>query len=564
MNMKKRKSVNFKLGIIVSIALIITFVILNAISVQILKNEILEQWKVKDHNLVVAYADRLKMYNSIQEYQQYIDDLNSDGAFVYVLYMEDIDGQVTALAHSNHERIGIVLEDAGSIAAARDGQEYAGYYDDPTSGKLTLDVLTPVYDDAGNLKGAFNIGVPVDDATMTQIWGASVLKMSATSIVSAVVLISLLLLIIHRLLLKPLNELSKEIERISKFDLTTSQGSALEKYKKRNDEIGGISKSFYIMQENLTDMIRNIDHVAVELTNYSEELSKACISVKENGEQLAVTVDEVANGAMVQAQQTTEGNTKMLDLNDLVDTVGNNMSSLNEATKEVGKIKQEGMEVLDALVEKTEQNTTNSKQVFQVMSETGQQAQKIKEASVKIQNIASQTNLLALNASIESARAGEAGRGFAVVATEIGNLSQQTDTLTSDIDGIINDLVGKIDEALLTMERMEQTTLEQAERVNDTKDKFEQIMKNVQTMEEKCLILGQSTDEMKQNDKAVVDVITSLSSLSQENAACMQEAAASVTSQGEEIERVSSSSQDVANLAKNLQEEISRFQIDQL
>ena len=106
-------------------------------------------------------------------------------------------------------------------------------------------------------------------------------------------------------------------------------------------------------------------------------------------------------------------------------------------------------------------------------------------------------------------------------------------------------------------------TIEQAECVNDTKDKFEQIMKNVQTMEEKCVILGQSTDEMKQNDKAVVDVITSLSSLSQENAACMQEAAASVTSQGEEIERVSTSSQDVANLAKNLKEEISRFQIDQ-
>ena len=561
--MKKRKSVNFKLGMIVTVALIITFFILNAISVQILKNEILEQWKVKDHNLVVAYADRLKMYDSIEEYQQYIDSLNSDGRFVYVLYMEDLDGQVTALAHSNHERIGIILEDAGSIAAAREGQEYAGYYDDPTSGKLTLDVLTPVYDTAGNLKGAFNIGIPVDDATMTQIWGVSVLKLSITSVISAIVLISLLLLIIHKLLLKPLNELSKEIERISNFDLTTIRNSALTKYKKRTDEIGGISNGFFIMQENLTDMIRNIDQVAYDLTHYSEDLSVACNSVKVNGEQLAVTVDEVANGAMVQAQQTTEGNEKMLNLNDLVEAVGNNMSSLNEATKEVGKIKQEGMEALDALVEKTEQNTTNSKQVFQVMSETGQQAQKINEASVKIQNIASQTNLLALNASIESARAGEAGRGFAVVATEIGNLSQQTDILTSDIEVVINDLVSKIEEALRTMENMEQTTIEQAECVNDTKDKFEQIMKNVQIMEEKCVILGQSTDEMKQNDKVVVDVITSLSSLSQENAACMQEAAASVTSQGEEIERVSTSSQDVANLAKNLKEEISRFQIDQ-
>ena len=126
-------------------------------------------------------------------------------------------------------------------------------------------------------------------------------------------------------------------------------------------------------------------------------------------------------------------------------------------------------------MEKTEENNQNSLQVFKVMNETGEQAEKIKEASVQIQNIASQTNLLALNASIESARAGEAGRGFAVVATEIGNLSQQTNALTSEIDGIINQLVAKVEEALKTMKKMEETSKEQEESVNDTKERFEEI-----------------------------------------------------------------------------------------
>ncbi|MBQ4522304.1 MAG: HAMP domain-containing protein [Lachnospiraceae bacterium] len=562
--MKKRGSVNKKLGIIVAIALLISFVSLTIVSVVVLKNEVMEQWKEKDYDLVVAYSQQLEegQYSTVEEYQSFVDKLNADGRFNYALYIEDVNGEVTAIAHSNHDRIGLVLEDAGSIAAARDGEAYVGYYEDPVSGKTTLDVLNPIYDSSGNLKGALNIGVPVDDQTMGEILKGSIVTLAVTCMLFAVILIVLLIFIIRKLVLRPVTDLSKAIDKISNYDLTTQDDAVLEKYQKRNDEIGGISKGFLMMQESLIHMIENIEHVSGELTDHSEDLSKVCGEVKDSGEQLAQTVDEVANGAMLQAQQTTEGNSKMVDLSLLVEKVEENMLSLSKTTKAVGVIKQQGVDVLDELVEKTEENSQNSKQVFKVMNETSEQAEKIKEASVQIQNIASQTNLLALNASIESARAGEAGRGFAVVATEIGNLSQQTNALTNEIDGVINQLVAKVEEALNTMKKMEETSKEQAESVNDTKDKFEEIMRNVQDMEEKCTILGESTEEMKENEKMVVEVIGDLSALSQENAACMEEAAASVATQEQAIEKVSVSSEDVAELARNLQEVISKFKLD--
>ena len=562
--MKKRGSVNTKLAAVVIIALAITFLTLNTISVQVLKNEVMEQWKEKDYNLVVAYSNQLKdgQYTTTEEYQNFIDSINEDSQFNYALYIEEVDGVVTAIAHSNHERIGLVLEDEGSIAAARDGKSYVGYYEDPVSGKTTLDVLEPIYDNEGNLQGAMNIGVPVDDNTMNEILKGSILKLLAVSVAFAVVLIVLLLVIISKLLLRPLKALSMEIDKISNYDLTTTQDDILQKYLKRNDEIGAISNGFLVMQESLIHMIENITKVSDDLTAHSENLSEICITVKENGQQLAQTVDEVANGAMVQAQQTTVGNSKMAELSQLVEKVEDNMASLNKTTKEVGTIKQQGVKVLDELVTKTEQNNDNAREVFKVMNETSEQAEKIKEASVQIQNISSQTNLLALNASIESARAGDAGKGFAVVATEIGNLSQQTNALTSEIDDIINELAVKINEALKTMEKMEDTSKEQTASVGDTKDKFEEIMKNMQVMEDECVVLGESTNDMKVNEKKVVDVITDLSSLSEENAACMEEAAASVATQEHAIEKVSDSSEDVAQLARHLKEVISKFKLD--
>lgn len=558
-----KSSVTKRMVPIIVVILVVVFLANNIMSVQMLKNEVKEQWMMDDYKLVAAYGQEMTDlgYDSTEEYQMFVDRINDTGDYNYVVYMENVDGKVVAIAHSNPDRVGIVLEDAGSIKAVNEGMTYMGYYTDQVSGKETIDLIVPVSDKNGAQKGALNIGVPADDATLSSILVTTIGKLSAVSIILAVIVIILLIVGIRLMLLAPISALAPEIQQMAQYNLTMKNRTLIERYAKRPDEIGLISTSFLNMQEKLTAMIANIHNVAEKMMGQSEELSGICTEVSDSSSQLSKTVEDVAAGATTQAQQTTEGSVQVGKLSDLIENVEENMGRLFEAAGSVETIEHQGVEVLDVLVDKTSANNENSKLVHRVMEETSGQADKIKGASEQIRGIASQTNLLALNASIEAARAGEAGRGFAVVATEIGNLAQETNLLTNEIEAVVHELLDKMKEAVENIALMEQTTVEQSESVEQTRSKFEEITSTILQMEQKCNVLADSTKEMKESRKNIIDVINDLSALSEENAACMEEAAASVNLQNTSITKLATSGQEVAVLAEALNQEIAKFTI---
>ncbi|WP_129723349.1 methyl-accepting chemotaxis protein [Xylanivirga thermophila] len=362
-----------------------------------------------------------------------------------------------------------------------------------------------------------------------------------------------------RSIARPIISLSTVIERFSNYDLSINNDSKAMKYLKRNDEIGTIANALVTMQKNLISLIKNISESSQQVLSSSEELTATTEQSSMAAEEIAKVIEEIAGGAGDQAKDTEQG---VLHIEELGKKIAQNQGDLDELNKATGKIdtlKDEGIESVEDLVEKTKDIDSSAKEIHEIILNTNESATKIQDASEMIKNISKQINLLSLNASIEAARAGEAGEGFAVVAGEIKNLAEQANKFTEEIAGIIKDLTDKTAYSVDTMKTVKQVVKFQSESVYITDDKFKGIASAIEDMHGIISNINKSSYEMQVKKDEIIGVIQDLSAISEENAAGTEEASASVEEQTSSIEGIASASEALAHLADEMQLNIAKF-----
>lgn len=82
----------------------------------------------------------------------------------------------------------------------------------------------------------------------------------------------------------------------------------------------------------------------------------------------------------------------------------------------------------------------------------------------EIEFIAEQTKLLGLNAAIEAARAGEEGRGFSVVAEEVRKLSERSQKAASNIRGMVEEFLRRLDDISSSLKSVTLVNQEEAQQ----------------------------------------------------------------------------------------------------
>ncbi len=503
----------------------------------------------------------------------YYDAYNSGKIFVYEPVVWEIDGKDVEMVTIAYP---IIVDGKIEGALAIDMtiefiNEYINALSIYDSGKFHL-IYDGVYEssefvDYKSLELGYDIGNPSDWRVYVDIpksemldFMSAITKMLIVGLIGIVLAIVLIGVILNNIL-TPVTYMTKSLERIANYSLKLDTSSKAVGYANRKDEIGEMTRSVHKLENNFIDLIQSILDKAQHLASSSEELTATTNISVQSAEEVAIAIDEIAKGAISQAQDTEKGAENVSTMGELVNADKKHREELNISTQQIDVLKEEGLKVLEDLVQKTRLTNEAMTEIMEVIERTSGSADDIETKSKNIKSIAEQTNLLALNASIEAARAGDVGRGFAVVADEIRKLAEESNSFTNEIDKIIQELTERTALAVKKIKEVSVVVKEQAHGVDSTNEKFNGIAQAIKTTIEVLETLNKSGHLMDTKKNEIIAILQNLSAISEENAAGTEEAAASVQEQTHSMEEISSASEILAQLAEEMQESISKFKL---
>ena len=299
------------------------------------------------------------------------------------------------------------------------------------------------------------------------------------SLLTTILMITLSILIVRGIVV-PLNKAVDAMRDVAEGegDLTRRLDTS------RRDELADLADAYNRFAERLRGVMAEIKDSAVTLEVAAEELSESNNDFSSRTQEQAAFLEETASSM----EEMTSG----------VQRSAENTGQANQLTISARDQAEQGSKVVGEAVTSMRGINDSSQKIAEIIGMVGE--------------IAFQTNLLALNAAVEAARAGEHGRGFAVVASEVRNLAQRAATAADDIKKLIEDSVGKISGG--------------AKLVEQTGEALEQIRQSVARASDVVQEITAASGEQATGISEVNRTISLLDEATQENAAMVEEAAA--------------------------------------
>lgn len=250
-------------------------------------------------------------------------------------------------------------------------------------------------------------------------------------------------------------------------------------------------------------------------------------SVNSTMENLRNVLNEVRQSADVINGGADEISSASNDLSKRTEVQAASLEETSSALEEITVAVKTSTERADESSRMVNEAREYARKSTEVVGEATAAMDRIEQASGEIGNIinvideiAFQTNLLALNAGVEAARAGEAGKGFAVVAQEVRELAQRSAVAAKDIKELITKSSSEVQTGV--------------ELVSSTGEALNEIQDRVNKIASQMTSIAQAASEQSTGLQEVSIAINQMDQVTQQNAAMVEEAAASSTKLADE------------------------------
>ena len=479
---------------------------------------------------------------------QFIDSLKADD-IEQTLFIDD-ESFITSIIDENGKRNEGTKAEPKIWEQVKAGNDYKASGVEIQGEKYYV-YYSPVYSDDGEILGMAFSGEK--QSTVDNSVAGTLMNLFIISGVLLVLCVGIMIVLAFRIR-RPLMITSGYIERVADGDL-----SGRPECSSVISEVKTLINASTSLADKLGGIVTEVDEHADILDNSMASLNALAEANSTSTNQIRQVMDDLSSTAVTLADNVQSVNAKVNEMGDNMSAINSEAVTLNDNSDKMNKAGQDASESMSLVLTSSHTASDIIAQLIEQVNETNKAIASINEAVELISDITSQTNLLSLNASIEAARAGQAGRGFAVVASEIKQLADQSSQGADSIKNIADNILEKSNRSVILTGRMKELAEQEQTDIGNAKESFD-ILNRI--IEENAAIAQTVMDKTKNLEALKLDIINSvseLSAISEENAASNEEVTARVTEIAESVNRISEDTQTVRKVSSDMKELMDYF-----